>query len=302
MRLLCVQGHQCERLERGDGHSKLSEERFLFHGLVSLPFRAPSSRGVRRLERTDVLAPMARDCLQALQDRAPTAIADDQARDVRVRESTRGLYEPRLQLAHELCELTDVLAGQATDGPGVHLIDRGIDSIRFATGQHRLHALNCRLMPPHQVAQNLARSPYSNLDRNMAAWPVEVGQSGFDALLQIANQGFDFLTRCHDRNSSLPGAICNVHAHRPALAARRRRPTARYVLGPCFSMSAAILGSTRSFHGRPASYSAIPRWASRESLSNSGLVRHCRSSSPNSASIWTFSNISGPLLREHNAR
>src|SRR5262245_14745218 len=106
---------------------------------------------------------MARDCLQALQDRAPTDIADAPDRAVRVGESTRGLYEPRLQLTHELCELTDVLAGQAAYGPGVHLIDRGIDSIRFATGQHRLHALNCRLMPPHQVAQDLARSPCSNL-------------------------------------------------------------------------------------------------------------------------------------------
>src|SRR3989442_14816019 len=139
----------------------------------------------------DVLAPMTRDRLQALQDGAPTAIASDQARGVRVGEGTRRLYQPRLQLAHELCELGDVSAGQATDGPGVHLIDRGVEAIRFATGQNRLQAFDCRLMPPCQVAQDLARSPVSNLDPGLASWPLEVGQSGLHALLQRSNEGFD---------------------------------------------------------------------------------------------------------------
>src|SRR2546428_7527708 len=55
-------------------------------------------------------------------------------------------------------------------------------------------------MPPHQVAQDLTRSPYSNLDAGLASWPLEVGQSGLDVLLQRSNEGFDLLTRCHDRN------------------------------------------------------------------------------------------------------
>src|SRR6058998_388701 len=148
----------------------------------------------------NVLAPMTRDRLQTLQDGAPTTIVSDQDRGVRIGEGAHGPDEPRLQLAHEFGELGDVLAGQATDGPGVHLVDRGVEAIRFATGQDRLHAFDCRLMPPHQVAQDLARSPYSNLDPGLASWPLEVGQSGLDALLQRSNEGFDRLTHCHDRN------------------------------------------------------------------------------------------------------
>src|SRR3989449_4736158 len=168
--------------------------------LPPLPLRAPRSGCARRLERMDVLAPMTRDRLQALQDGAPTPIASDQDRGVRGGEGTRRLCDPRLQLAQELCELGGVSAGQATDGPGVHLIDRGVEAIRFATGQDRLHAFDCRLMPPHQVAQDLAWSPFSNLGPGLASWPLEVGQSGLDALRQRLNEGFDLLTRCHDRN------------------------------------------------------------------------------------------------------
>src|SRR5437867_8435263 len=171
-----------------------------------------------------MLAPMTRDRLQALQEGAPSAIAGDQDRGVRVGKGTRRLHQPRLQLAHEFGELGDVLAGQATDGPGVHLVDRGVEAIRFAPGQDRLHAFDCCLMPPHQVAQDLARSPFFALDPGLASRPLEVPQTGLDAPLYGSNEGFDRFTRCHDRYSRLMP----------------------YALGLCFSMSATILGSIRS--------------------------------------------------------
>src|SRR5439155_15112822 len=79
---------------------------------------------------------------------------------------------------------------------------RGVEAIRVATGQDRFQAFHCRLMPPHQVAHDLARSPGPNLDPGLTSWPLEVGQSGLDALLQCSDEGFDLVTRCHDRNPS----------------------------------------------------------------------------------------------------
>src|SRR5262249_56286938 len=159
--------------------------------------------------RMKVPAPVGGDRLRAWEDGAPTAIAGAKPRGVGIGGGAGGLHEPRLQLARELGELTDVSAGQSTDGPGVHLVDRGVEAIRLASGQDRLHAFDCCLMPPHQVAQNLARSPYTDLDPGLASWSLEVGQSGRDALLERSNEGFDRFTRCHDRNP-LPAAIRDI--------------------------------------------------------------------------------------------